>query len=247
LFFASIRGKSARTFIGMDAQYKIIGGDGREYGPASLDELKSWFRDGRAAGSTQIWREDLAIWAPAVSYCELADVVGIRPPLAKAGDEAIPVGFWARLAAYFVDMIILSLIFSAVWAIISAATGIKVPELDLSKLPPNLEAWSHAFSAYLDELKPVFWIYMLAGRTVHFIYDVCFNGRFGATPGKMLIGARIVRVDGSPLGYGLAALRWVAARVSDFTFGIGYLFIAVRPDKRALHDLLAGTKVVFKR
>ena len=45
----------------MDTEYKIIGGDGAEYGPASLDELKIWIGDGRVAGSTQVWRNDLAL------------------------------------------------------------------------------------------------------------------------------------------------------------------------------------------
>lgn len=30
--------------------YKIIGADGNQYGPVSLDELKSWVRDRRANG-----------------------------------------------------------------------------------------------------------------------------------------------------------------------------------------------------
>jgi hypothetical protein len=44
----------------MQAEYKIIGGDGVEYGPATLEELKSWIRDGRVAGMTKVWRNDLA-------------------------------------------------------------------------------------------------------------------------------------------------------------------------------------------
>jgi len=79
------------------------------------------------------------------------------------------------------------------------------------------------------------------------IYDVSFNGRFGATPGKMIIGARIVRLDGSPLGYKRAFLRWLATIVSDILLYAGYLFIAFRKDKRALHDLMVETKVIFKR
>jgi uncharacterized RDD family membrane protein YckC len=63
----------------------------------------------------------------------------------------------------------------------------------------------------------------------------------------MAIGARIVVWDGSRLGYTRAALRWLAARVSDLFFGAGYLLIGLRADKRALHDLLAGTRVVYKR
>jgi uncharacterized RDD family membrane protein YckC len=80
-----------------------------------------------------------------------------------------------------------------------------------------------------------------------FFYDVGMNGRFGATLGKMAIGARIVMWDGSRLGYARASLRWLAARVSDLFFFAGYLLIALRADKRALHDLLAGTRVIYKR
>ena len=250
LSFALIRIKTLRSLIGMDAQYKIIGGDGREYGPATLEEIVAWIRDGRVAGSTQIWRDDLASWAPASSYYELGDVLNpVSPPPqpAVAVDELIPAGFWVRLAAYIVDFIALSLLFTVVWGIVSMVTGLKVPEFSPEKTPVNLVAWLQAFSAYFNELKPVMWPYALTGRALHLIYDVLFNGRFGATPGKMVIGARILKVDGSAIGYQRALLRWLAARLSDFSFGIGYLFIAVRPDKRALHDLLVGTKVVFKR
>ena len=81
---------------------------------------------------------------------------------------------------------------------------------------------------------------------IFLLYDVLLVGRFGATPGKMAIGAKITTVGGAPIGYNRALLRWLAARLSDVCF-VGYIFIAVRRDKRALHDLLAGTKVVFRR
>jgi len=31
------------------------------------------------------------------------------------------------------------------------------------------------------------------------------------------------------------------------TLGIGYLMVAFREDKRALHDLIVGTRVIYKR
>jgi uncharacterized RDD family membrane protein YckC len=62
----------------------------------------------------------------------------------------------------------------------------------------------------------------------------------------MAIGAKITLLDGSPISYNRALLRWLAARLSDVLF-LGYILIALRRDKRGLHDLLAGTKVVFKR
>ena len=34
-----------------------------------------------------------------------------------------------------------------------------------------------------------------------FMYDVFFNARFGGTPGKLLVGVRIAKPDGSPIGW----------------------------------------------
>ena len=44
----------------MDMTYKIIGADGAEYGPVTLEELKSWVLEGRVAKATQVWRGDLS-------------------------------------------------------------------------------------------------------------------------------------------------------------------------------------------
>jgi uncharacterized RDD family membrane protein YckC len=79
------------------------------------------------------------------------------------------------------------------------------------------------------------------------LYDVLFNGTFGATLGKMAVGAKIIGADGSPAGYGRALLRSLVARLTEILFYVGYLGILARPDKRGLHDLLAGTRVVLQR
>src|SRR5580658_7379974 len=85
----------------MSIQYKIIGGDDTEYGPASLAELKSWIRDGRVAAMTKVWRSDLSMWSPADRYTELFDELAhLNASVAAAADRvAPPAGFWVRLAA----------------------------------------------------------------------------------------------------------------------------------------------------
>ena len=55
----------------MDTTYKIIGGDGMEYGPATLEELKSWISAGRVTSATQVSRSDLGTWAAAAQFTEL--------------------------------------------------------------------------------------------------------------------------------------------------------------------------------
>lgn len=90
-------------------------------------------------------------------------------------------------------------------------------------------------------------MYSAISYTVKMIYDVFMNGRFGATVGKLIVGARIVRADGSRLGYGFAFIRFLCMMISDFTCGIGYLLVAFRSDKRALHDLIANTRVIYRK
>ena len=56
----------------MDLTYKILGADGNEYGPATLDQLKDWINEGRVTASTHIERSDQQNrWLTAASYPEL--------------------------------------------------------------------------------------------------------------------------------------------------------------------------------
>jgi uncharacterized RDD family membrane protein YckC len=80
-----------------------------------------------------------------------------------------------------------------------------------------------------------------------FLYFAGFNAVRGATPGKQLFGLRILCADGSRLTVGRALLRHCGEWLSLFTFGAGFLPVAFTPQKRALHDLLARTQVVFRR
>jgi uncharacterized RDD family membrane protein YckC len=68
---------------------------------------------------------------------------------------------------------------------------------------------------------------------------------FGRTLGKMLVGVRVVGIDGRPVGWRRAMVRELFARcVSMFlTFGLAYLVAAIRADGRSLDDLVAGTIV----
>lgn len=54
--------------------YKILGGDGKEYGPVSADQLRQWVREGRANALTQVRVEGATQWQALSSIAELADV-----------------------------------------------------------------------------------------------------------------------------------------------------------------------------
>lgn len=64
----------------------------------------------------------------------------------------------------------------------------------------------------------------------------------GQTIGKRVLGLRVVRADGSPLGLGLASGRSVA-RLLDC--GIGLLLPLFDPQGRTVHDRVTDTRVVL--
>ena len=99
-------------------------------------------------------------------------------------------------------------------------------------------------------------------------YGLVYFGGFwwwrGQTPGKMVIGAKVVRTDGRPIGVGRAFLRYLlylvpiygpipllASLITGwFTFIlpiVGLVAIALSRQKRGIHDLIAGTCVVNTR
>jgi uncharacterized RDD family membrane protein YckC len=87
----------------------------------------------------------------------------------------------------------------------------------------------------------LFWGTFLPLRMLYF---VGFHGALGATPGKMLFGMRVVRADGEALSVPRALGRYLAEMLSAAALGAGYLITPFHPERRALHDLVAGTRVI---
>jgi len=67
----------------------------------------------------------------------------------------------------------------------------------------------------------------------------------GKTPGKALLGLRVVRGDGSDVGRRHAAIRVAAFPLSWIPFGLGFVGIVFGRHRRALHDVIADTAVVY--
>jgi hypothetical protein len=64
------------------SSYQIIGGDQREYGPVSAEQLRQWVGEGRASGDTLV-RKEGGGWQKLFEYEEFADLV--RPPVPPVG------------------------------------------------------------------------------------------------------------------------------------------------------------------
>jgi uncharacterized RDD family membrane protein YckC len=76
-------------------------------------------------------------------------------------------------------------------------------------------------------------------------YFVLFWTLTGETPGMRLMALRVINRDGGPLGFGQALLRLIGAILAAIPFFAGYLLILVDDRRRGLHDMIAGSTVVY--
>jgi hypothetical protein len=76
--------------------YRIIGGDGQEYGPVSADELRRWIAEGRATAQTRVQVEGSADWQslgaiPEFAACAMPASPAFQSPATAATPTFIKV------------------------------------------------------------------------------------------------------------------------------------------------------------
>jgi uncharacterized RDD family membrane protein YckC len=131
-----------------------------------------------------------------------------------------PAGFWIRAAALALDAVVFALVQASLGALATLVGG------------PDLEGVDSPHASV-----PLFALLFTA------LYTVVLHVVAGQTIGKSLVGIRVVGLDGALLGAGPAILRYLAAWLSAIPLGFGFLMAGLRGDKRALHDLIAGSRV----
>ncbi len=70
--------------------YRVIGNDGREYGPADLAKIRAWVAEGRIAASTRAQASGTTEWKPASSFPELGVGVPTLPPTLPPQARKLP-------------------------------------------------------------------------------------------------------------------------------------------------------------
>jgi uncharacterized RDD family membrane protein YckC len=91
-------------------------------------------------------------------------------------------------------------------------------------------------------------INVLLGLAIGLIYAWFFLARYQATPGKMALGLKVVRADGSRLSTGRIIGRYFAETLSGLILCIGYIMAAFdEPECRTLHDRICDTRVIKAR
>lgn len=107
--------------------YKIIGGDQREYGPVSADELRHWIAEGRLRGQSSVRDEDTGEWKPLSSFPEFATALRAQAgETSLAGATALPASSSAWSAAILARQpeVQIGRCLSHSWKLLSANSGL---------------------------------------------------------------------------------------------------------------------------
>ncbi len=143
-------------------------------------------------------------------------------------------GFWMRLGAHLIDGIILGIIGWIIGYIIRlVGYGVLTGKEEIGFALSTAEGGAE-FPILLS----------LIGCVIGVVYCVAFWTWRGQTPGKIALGIKIIRTDGSPIDLGRSILRYIGYIISSFILMIGYLWIAFDPRKQGIHDKIAGTYVI---
>ena len=181
---------------------------------------------------------------------------------------AVPATFTRRYAAYSADVAIVAAIALPLvaWglrefpaAFEAAVTGLQMRMWELADtlVHETVDPWKmgelvaadpalRAGVAALVEL--LLETFATIGLTIVGVAAVWFIGFESsarqATPGKAALGLRVTDVAGARPSAGRVALRFVAGAPSWALLHLGHAMAAWTKERRALHDLIAGTRVV---
>lgn len=81
------------------ANYTIIGGDKKEYGPITADSIRQWITEGRLNAQSLAKAEGDAEWRPLLAFSEFAEFFGIVGQASSAPPPLIPAGVGGRETA----------------------------------------------------------------------------------------------------------------------------------------------------
>jgi uncharacterized RDD family membrane protein YckC len=147
-------------------------------------------------------------------------------------------GFWIRFVARMLDSVIVGIVNLIFIIPMAMLLGISLPAMAAGEDPTAL-------------MTAIFRFYALAGPVsiaVFLGYEVYFLSSRGATIGKLALGLKVIRADGGPITAGRAAGRYFAYLLDSFIpFAIGFIMAGIDVEKRALHDRICDTRVIYNK
>ncbi len=161
-----------------------------------------------------------------------------------------PAGFWKRYVAYFIDLMLLYVLIELLGALfLPDAGGPQLSQLlAMRESMGDPQALSKQLQPMLEHTQTLLWQSLLFSTVAYVVlgglyFAVMESSTWQATLGKRLIGIKVTDVEGRRIGLARATARFIAAALSWLTLNLGHALAAWTPQRRALHDYVAGTRV----
>jgi uncharacterized RDD family membrane protein YckC len=147
------------------------------------------------------------------------------PPAARLGFQGHYAGAMSRLTAYLLD-----------WGVATGLYVLAVAGVSFvaSVIAGHSVSWNRTNIVVL--IIYVGWLFL------YFAYSWAASGK---TLGMAFLGVKVVSADGADASARQAVIRTLALPLSFLIFGLGFALMLVQRDRRALHDVIAGTAVVY--
>lgn len=151
---------------------------------------------------------------------------------AAAAPHAEYAGFWRRLLARLIDVVVLAagvmLLVFAVALLLALLYGDRLQEIG----DEDFEAAVGAVAVGI----------LLVGEWLY--YGLMESSSWQATLGKKAIGLKVTDLEGKRISFARATGRHFAKFLSALLLNLGFLIIAITSRKQGLHDLIADCLVL---
>jgi uncharacterized RDD family membrane protein YckC len=152
-------------------------------------------------------------------------------------------GFWVRFTASLLDTFLLALPLGTVVYFLSDGAWF---DLEAFRQNMALAMQGNAQGALAQQPRTDMTWELIFEFSVLAVTALFWRRWRGATPGKRIAGITVVDVNTfGEIDNKQAVIRSLGYIVSTLVLLMGFIMVAFRQDKRGLHDLLAGTAVVY--
>lgn len=145
-----------------------------------------------------------------------------------------PAGFFSRTVAFIIDLVILSIVQVLGSAFVDRFLGFF----------RRIE-WVSKVIAVLDNPTYSVVINAVVVALVVIGYYIFFWTLVGFTIGKAVLGLKIVKKDGTKIGFGRSIIRFFGYWISALPFFLGFFWVLWDANSRGWHDKIAGTQVLY--
>ncbi len=218
--------------------FLIRGDDGQEYGPVDLGELRDWVQENRVGLGTDVRLDTPG--EPWHSWHDYPELVALLAEAQGTTASALPPGLVIapvrrRFVAWIIDLFFIWILFIPIMNV--AQYFLPMDAIEQAALNPA------ALQALPPEAFHRVVAFQVACNGLLALYITGFLAAHGKTPGKSIMRLMVVDENGAKPTLSKALLRTIAFILClNFLFPLLYIF--VHPQRRALHDLVAGTYVV---